>query len=238
MKLVPPEDEAGVPQAEGRRAEKTGLAVAQGRELVSHNRLSVEHAGHGKTPVLRNNVFREIHETAALGVNGKPCQGGVAHGVPHALIGRERPGENLGVAAAQIDRVAGRKRPVREGREGNDVPAVRRKPREVFLIIETECAVTGHGETFPSCPFSGNRGLRRFGPLHFREGKESFQIGVFREAFPQCRADAFRAGRLVCRGEAELARGKGEGGIPGQASQKRGKPRLFKRGFQHGGVPL
>ena len=79
MKLVPPEDEAGVPQAERRRAEETGLAVAQGGELLSHNRLSVEHAGHGKAPVLRNNVLRQIHETAALGVNRKSCQGGVAH---------------------------------------------------------------------------------------------------------------------------------------------------------------
>jgi len=159
--------------------------VAEPAQLARVPALAGQHARHGVrlSARLRERV-QQIEEPAALGEHGHPGLRGLSDGPAHAPVPRERPGPELGVAAAKIQgrRVLGQRR-VLDGRKLFEPRAELFQQREILAVVEAEGAVArDRDDGLAGDPLRQRRGLR----LEFRrvrgQGEQRGDVRVLLEA--------------------------------------------------------
>ena len=119
------------------------LDVAERLQAIGHDRGAGDEPDHRvRGAVDGADGVGEVHEAAALGVDGPAAPGGVAQRGAHRAVGGERGGVQLGIATAEVDAVDGvGQRGVGERREGDELGAERAQGGEVVLVVEVEGGV-------------------------------------------------------------------------------------------------
>ena len=78
--------------------------IAEAAQLAGVGRPAGERPRHGPVPALSvGEQPVEVEEPAALGHGGQPPRHGGAHRLPHGGVGRQGPGEQLRIAAPQVE---------------------------------------------------------------------------------------------------------------------------------------
>ena len=104
MKFMAPD--AGAGRAQKAIARQGDFPVAQGFQPGEHPDAHGQNAGHGVALTFQvGNFLTEIHQAAALGVDGEARRGPLFYNPAHGLVGAQLRRAKFGVAAPQVQTV-------------------------------------------------------------------------------------------------------------------------------------
>ena len=219
--------------------------IAEAAQPAGVGRPAGERPRHGPVPALSvGEQPVEVEEPAALGHGGQPPRHGGAHRLPHGGVGRQGPGEQLRIAAPQVE-AAGTlgERLVRQRGELRQLGPQRLQQLQAVGVVEAERLVPGHGDAGPPLHWGrqgGGRGVQRRGGG--RQGQQAVYVHAFLrlggqggELLPQPR-------HLGGGDQPQVAALQGAAGQIGQIAVHgyAGLPLdgLLEPGVEHGGHPV